>query len=184
MTYASESRSRIQTAPRPQLRYRGRSQQALHVPLLTRAYHLLLHAHPQSGDVRLHVIPPQAWQTTSPVRPLIRCTGGPLLAKLAGISRRLCRESPRDLFVLRAKQRKCRSRDSARPEKNECRIFKKGVIQIGNATRAVASARAASSEEPNKRCPAPSVLSKLFYEGTFIGPVMNKDKILVHMCTP
>ncbi len=130
MTYAGESRSRIQTAPRPQLRYRGRSQQALHVPLLTRAYHLLLHAHPQSGDVRLHVIPPQAWQTTSPVRPLIRCTGGPLLAKLAGISRRLCRESPRDLFVLRAKQRKCRSRDSARPEKNECRIFKKALSKL------------------------------------------------------
>ena len=86
MTYAGESRS-IQTAPRPQLRYRGRSQQALHVPLLTRAYHLLLHAHPQSGDVRLHVIPPQAWQTTSPVRPLIRCTGGLLLAKKrSGIS--------------------------------------------------------------------------------------------------
>ena len=78
----------------------------------------------------MHMIPPHAWQTTSPVRPPIRCTGGPLLAKLAGISRRLCRESPRDLFVLRAKQRKNRFRDSARPEKNECRTFKKALSKL------------------------------------------------------
>lgn len=186
-TYAGDSRSRIQTAPRPQLRYRGRSQQALHVPLLTHAYHLLLHAHPQSSrDVRLHVIPSQAWQTTSPVRPPIRCTGGPLLAKLAGISRRLCRESPRDLFVLRAKQRKCRSRDSARPEKNDCRIFKKALSKLAmplaqSRPRARRFLRIGGTQQT-----MPSAVSavKTFYEGTFIGPVMNKDKILVHMCTP